>query len=824
VPVLRPPAGWCQPTGVTLGPASRVVVMADEGRVAQALAGRLSSLGVSTLMLEAGSADADIESRLTAWLDAGAVQGVYWLPALDAEPATADLDLAGWREALRRRVKSLHTVVRRLDTDGRLGPGGTFLIAATRLGGYHGYDQAGAAAPLGGAVTGFIKAYRRERPDVLAKAVDFPVSRKTAALADTLIEETLRDPGAVEIGRAGGRRWAVGLRKVPFGDGTGGMALGKQTVFAVTGAAGAIVSAIVADLAKASGGIFHLFDLTPEPDPGDEDLIAFATDRDGLKTAIAERLAAGGKRPTPVLIERELARCERLHSALIAIQSVREAGGEAYYHAVDLTDPGAVADVVAGIRERHGHIDVLLHAAGLDISHAIADKDRHEYDLVFDVKSDGWFNMMHAAGDMPVGAAVVFSSVAGRFGNAGQTDYSAANDLLCKVTSSFRTARPQTRAIALDWTAWGGLGMATRGSVPTVMARAGIEMLAPEAGIPWIGRELTAGPFTGEVVVGGELGVLTSEYDAAGGLDTATIAASASGPMLGTVTGMGIYSGLTVETTLDPAAQPFLDDHRIGSIAVLPGVMGIEAFAELASLAGPGLRVAGIEQMEFLAPVKFYHDEPRTLTLAAIIRPDGGGGMVADCTLTAHRLLPGDDAPRPTTHFTGRVRLAAGGCEPEREETPNRHAGASAGHGDIYRLFFHGPAYQVIQEAWCDGGSAVARLARHLPPGHSPEGACTVAEPRLAEACFQAAGLWEIGHTGRMGLPAHADLITVLHRPRPDAQLFAVAHPAPNGGFDCRVMDAGGDVVVRVDGYRTAQLPDDVPADLLGPIRDAMAR
>ena len=216
----------------------------------------------------------------------------------------------------------------------------------------------------------------------------------------------------------------MGLREVPFGDGSGGMTLGSQTVFAVTGAAGAIVSAIVADLAKASGGTFHLIDLAPEPDPADPDLIQFAADRDGLKKTIADRLAASGTRPTPVLIERELARCERLHSALIAIQAVRAAGGQAYYHAADLTDPGAVASVMADIRDRHGRVDVLLHAAGLDISRAIADKEPREYDLVFDVKSDGLFNLLHAAEGMPLGAVVAFSSVAGRFGNAGQTDYS----------------------------------------------------------------------------------------------------------------------------------------------------------------------------------------------------------------------------------------------------------------------------------------------------------------------------------------------------------------------------------------------------------------
>ena len=613
VPVLRPPAGWCKPTGVTLDQARRVIVMADEGGVASALVRRLGSLGVAALVLEPGCATGDIDERLTAWLDEGPVHGLYWLAGLDIEPPISELDLAGWREALRRRVKNLHAVVRRLDTAGQLGLPGTFLVAGTRLGGYHGYDDGGAVAPLGGAVTGFTKAYRRERPDVLAKAVDFPASRKTAALADALIEETLRDPGAVEIGRAGGRRWAVGLREVPFGDGSGGMALDSQTVFAVTGAAGGIVSAIVADLAQASGGTFHLLDLAPEPDPSDEDLIRFAADREGFKSVITDRLAASGTRPTPVLIERELARYERLQQALTAIRSVRAAGGEAYYHAVDLTDPGAVADVVAGIRERHGRVDVLLHAAGLEISRAIADKEPREFDLVFDVKSDGLFNLLHAAADLPVGSVVVFSSVAGRFGNAGQTDYSAANDLLCKITSSFRTTRPGTRGIAVDWTAWGGLGMATRGSIPKVMAMAGIEMLAPQAGIPWIRRELTAEAFTGEVVVGGQLGVLIAELDATGGLDPAAIDTSAGGPMVGTVTGMGVFSGLTAETTLDPAAQPFLHDHRIDSAAVLPGVMGIEAFAALASLAAPDLRVAGVEQVDFLAPVKFYRDEPRTL-------------------------------------------------------------------------------------------------------------------------------------------------------------------------------------------------------------------
>jgi len=120
------------------------------------------------------------------------------------------MDEAAWTEALRRRVTTLYATMRRLwDTD-------AFLISATRLGGRHGYDAAGATSPMGGAVTGFTKSYKKERPDALVKAVDLPASRKTAAVADILLEETLGDPGTVEVGREGGLRWGVVLEEQPF--------------------------------------------------------------------------------------------------------------------------------------------------------------------------------------------------------------------------------------------------------------------------------------------------------------------------------------------------------------------------------------------------------------------------------------------------------------------------------------------------------------------------------------------------------------------------------------------------------------------------------
>jgi hypothetical protein len=488
--------------------------------------------------------------------------------------------------------------------------------------------------------------------------------------------------------------------------------------------------------------------------------------------------------------------------------------------------------VIRQVRERSGHIDVLLHAAGLDRSHSLADKDPREFDLVFDVKSDGFFNLLHAIGDMPLKATVAFSSIAGRFGNTGQTDYSSANDLLCKITSSFRTTRPATRGIAIDWTAWGGIGMATRGSIPKVMESAGIDMLPPDAGIPLIRRELTAGGTRGEIVIALRLGALLNEFDAAGGLKVNAAEAAekhSQGPMFGKIASVGLYRPLTIETVLDPVIQSFLHDHQIDGTPVLPGVMGIEAFAEAALCLLPGWHVELIENVNFLAPFKFYRSEPRALTIETTIHPRGEA-LVADCRLLGRRPLPNQTEPQVTTHFTARVRLAK--YAPSLVTVPplGTPDGRIIEAADIYRLYFHGPAYQVVQRAWWDGNRIVGQFAKGLGANHHPAGLPTLMAPRLIELCFQTAGVWEMGVEGRMGLPQHIDRVSLLRDPdEAEGRLFAIVSPnivSPDqrtASFDAEVVDEKGNLYLQLSGYRTVVVPGAVDAGPLKVLQAAMS-
>jgi hypothetical protein len=457
----------------------------------------------------------------------------------------------------------------------------------------------------------------------------------------------------------------------------------------------------------------------------------------------------------------------------------------------------------------------------MDRSHLLPDKDPAEFDLVFDVKCDGLFHLLHAIGDMPLGAMIGFSSIAGRFGNGGQTDYSSANDLLCKIASSFRRTRKGTRAIAIDWTAWGGIGMATRGSIPKVMEMAGIEMLPPEAGIPWIRRELTTGAVSGEVVVAGRLGALLKEWDATGGLDSSALK---QGPMTSGPARMDLDGRLTVETTLDPALQPFLDHHRIDGTPVLPGVMGIEGFAEAALSIAPGWRLEAIENIEFLAPFKFYRGEPRALTIEARFHPEGEG-LLADCRLTGRRTLASQTESRVETHFTGRIRLGKHRHETADRSAPGARHGSAIDAGDIYRVYFHGPAYRVLKSAWWDQNGVVGEMAAGLPDNHHPSGQTLAVAPRLIELCFQTAGIYEMAVQHQMGLPRHVDRM-ILHRdPDPAAgPFFAVVTPdSASRSFDADVVDGAGRLYLHVSGYRTVMFREDVDAQVFSAAQPALA-
>jgi hypothetical protein len=175
------------------------------------------------------------------------------------------------------------------------------------------------------------------------------------------------------------------------------------------------------------------------------------------------------------------------------------------------------------------------------------------------------------------------------------------------------------------------------------------------------------------------------------------------------------------------------------------------------------------------------------------------------------------------THFTATVRLARRPADQDQAEAPPPAEGETVADLDIYRVYFHGPAYQVLDTAWRSNGVVVGRMRKDLPNDRTPADVPLLVEPRLVELCFQTAGVWQIGTTGRMGLPHHIDHLQVLRSADGASGLHAVVTPRDRGtSYDAHVADEAGNVYVILTGYQTAELPEEVDADKRSPLRVAM--
>jgi NAD(P)-dependent dehydrogenase (short-subunit alcohol dehydrogenase family) len=109
---------------------------------------------------------------------------------------------------------------------------------------------------------------------------------------------------------------------------------------------------------------------------------------------------------------------------------------------------------------RFGRIDGVLHGAGVLDDRLIRDKTLDSFDRVFATKATPAFTLIEKLRPEGLRFLLFFSSIAGRFGNAGQSDYSAANEVLNKLASRLSLEWPKTHVVAINWGPWNG-GMVT---------------------------------------------------------------------------------------------------------------------------------------------------------------------------------------------------------------------------------------------------------------------------------------------------------------------------------------------------------------------------
>ncbi len=175
----------------------------------------------------------------------------------------------------------------------------------------------------------------------------------------------------------------------------------------------------------------------------------------GLGPEVADWLAEHGAE-TIVLNGRRPPDPDRLK----AIARASDRGARVEVELADISDPAAVDALLRRIAGSFPPLQGIVHAAGSLADGTLAGLDRSDVEEVMAAKVRGAWNLHLATAGTDLEAFLLFSSVAGVMGSAGQANYAAANAFLDRLAVHRRSLGLPGQAIA--WGAWSSEGMAAR--------------------------------------------------------------------------------------------------------------------------------------------------------------------------------------------------------------------------------------------------------------------------------------------------------------------------------------------------------------------------
>ncbi|APB70029.1 KR domain-containing protein [Paenibacillus polymyxa] len=178
----------------------------------------------------------------------------------------------------------------------------------------------------------------------------------------------------------------------------------------------------------------------------------------GLGQRVAQDIAAKTKHPILILAGRspESAAAEPL-------AQLRAQGAEAIYAQLDVTDGPAVHALMKQIQQKYGALNGVIHSAGVIEDQYLLKKNVAEGKRVLAPKVAGTVHLDEATRGMKLDLFLLFSSIAGVLGNAGQADYAMANAFMDRYAvyrqEQVKQGIGHGRTLSLNWPLWAEGGM-----------------------------------------------------------------------------------------------------------------------------------------------------------------------------------------------------------------------------------------------------------------------------------------------------------------------------------------------------------------------------
>lgn len=451
-------------------PYERVILIVGEATpVAEALDAALKARGYQVWRALPGDETATLATDAMT-IDFADPEGVKALATRLAEGRhrvgalfnLAGLDAEGVDD--RRRLACARNLFQLLKTfEGDLkdsaGRGGGWLVNVTALDGQFGLRRQQRFSAAAAGSLGVAKSAAQEWRDLRVRCIDVDPHLAADKIARELMIEAGLRASPLEIGLTEDGRWTLDLAQASAAAAEiESLRLEPEAVVLATGGAYGITADIARAVASAYRPRLVLVGRSPAPAAEPEETRRLSASE--LKEFLIGRLRAENPKIKPVEIEREWKRMLKDRLILANLEAMISAGARVEYHSLDITDADAFGRLIDDVYARFGRIDGVLHGAGVLDDRLIRDKTLDSFDRVFATKATPAFTLIEKLRPEGLRFLLFFSSIAGRFGNAGQSDYSAANEVLNKLASRLSLEWPTTHVVAINWGPWNG-GMVT---------------------------------------------------------------------------------------------------------------------------------------------------------------------------------------------------------------------------------------------------------------------------------------------------------------------------------------------------------------------------
>lgn len=482
------------------------LITEDDLGVAKLLANELIYNGAFAYIIEKenclseNSIREEVENARTLF---GSVEGIIHLAGLKAMqmPGT----LATWHEEIMLQCKSLFYLLKLCSEDLKSLKDGTFkrLISCSLLGGFYGRGHTvQPGLPIAGSGQGLLRSLEYEWDYILSKTIDFDLSLDAATMTKNIVNELYLGSGRLEIGYPQGNRTIFYTSRAPLQTSIkpkGLIPRKRQVILATGGGRG-----ITAETIKLLTNEYNQYIIVGRSQLLDraEYMKYQNMDEAKLRAAFIQEGRNANEPMTPRAIESKIARVLNDREIRENIAMLRRTGSNVEYVSCSVSDEKVFGDLIDSIYRDYGKIDAVIHGAGIIDDYLLEDKTTTSFDRVFDTKVDSTFILYRKLKWEMLSAFILFSSTAGRYGNKGQSDYAAANELLNRFAWRIHTEWPNVLVKSLNWGPWSGVGMAT-GVVNDQFLKKGIIPISAEEGSRFfIGELLHGSPEEVEVVLG----------------------------------------------------------------------------------------------------------------------------------------------------------------------------------------------------------------------------------------------------------------------------------------------------------------------------------